>query len=457
MSGTGTTARLRRLLRERAGLTARHLSDHELIRLARRAVGAEDDPEALADRIGADFLSWERLLALVTVGETYFLRGGEQIAALREHLLPRLVEARRDVRRLRLWSAGCATGEEAYSLAMLLAELPGLAGWDVVVLGTDVNPAALDVARAGRYTSWSLRGVSPAAVERHLHREGREHVVDPALRARVRFAAASLTDPRDPTGGIVDGLFDLVLCRNVLMYLDPRVVPDLLHRIAARLAPDGALLVSPSEWHLPTAAGLASERVGAAVAFRGGVPADPGGAGRRVDLWDPAPPLPGLDLTGPVAPGRAPASRSGNGRPPAPRAAGLTALLADARRSASEGRLDDADRALDRILDLEPLSAPAHLLRALVLQERGRPDDALAHLRRCLYADPELLIGRFALGALLRQLGRHDRAAAELRRLAAALAAHPHDLAVPHGDDLTVRQLAGQVRAHLATLEEVPV
>ncbi|KAB2853105.1 MAG: protein-glutamate O-methyltransferase, partial [Anaerolineae bacterium] len=112
---------------------------------------------------------WQALLAELTIGETYFMRDEAQIAALRDEILPALIQEKRRQRHfsLHFWSAGCATGEEPYTLAILLTDLlPDIDRWQIQVIGTDINEAALEIARVGRYREWSLRGTSASLRQR---------------------------------------------------------------------------------------------------------------------------------------------------------------------------------------------------------------------------------------------------------------------------------------------------
>jgi chemotaxis protein methyltransferase CheR len=157
-------------------------------------------------------------------------------------------------RPLSAWSAGCATGEEAYTLAMMLRDLGRCPGGDRI-LGTDVSARALEVARTGRYRAWSLRQLPAALRARHFDDEpGSVRVVAPA-RAPVRFAHHNLLGP--PPHGAP---FDLVVCRNVLLYFKAEAARSLLGRLHAALRPGGLLLVGPVEE--PLAAGLPFERIG---------------------------------------------------------------------------------------------------------------------------------------------------------------------------------------------------
>ena len=136
-------------------------------------------------------------------GETYFFRDHGQFDLLRLRLLPELIERRRGAKTLRLWSAGCASGEEAYSLAMLVDMLlPERDGWDILILGSDIDQTALAKARRGHYGQWSFRMVPPALQQRYFQRKGDEWALDERIRRMVTFRAGDLIGEPFPGSGI---------------------------------------------------------------------------------------------------------------------------------------------------------------------------------------------------------------------------------------------------------------
>lgn len=170
----------------------------------------------------------------MTINETSFFRDLKPFEMLREVILPRLIEQRRSERRLRVWSAASSTGQEAYSLAMLIAEyFPSLAGWDVKIIGTDISRQVVDYARKGRYRRLEVnRGLPARMLLKYMHREGEEWEVSAAIRAMCEFHCANLCAP-------LPGLpvFDLVLLRNVLLYFpqeDRRAVFQHVYRHMGR-------------------------------------------------------------------------------------------------------------------------------------------------------------------------------------------------------------------------------
>ena len=202
------------------------------------------DLSALADRVraGAEPLGSEVVEAMTT-NESFFFREERAFSHLLEQALPRLHAARPSGARLRVWSAACSTGQEAYSLAMRLAEGAGPAGREVEIVGTDISTAAVARAREGTYSQFEVqRGLPIRALTRHFRQEGSCWRINEGLRQAVRFRTWNLLGDLAPLG-----MFDVVLCRNVLIYFDAATKARVLEAIGARLAQDGVLYLGGAE------------------------------------------------------------------------------------------------------------------------------------------------------------------------------------------------------------------
>jgi chemotaxis protein methyltransferase CheR len=228
-----------------AGAAERTLGD--ALRRAARELGLAR--ETFVERLrGRDPAALEALVEQALVRETYFFRHPEQLAGVARWL----AEAPR-TRPLALWSAGCSSGEEAWTLAMLLRDA-GRAGCGDTVLGTDRSPRAIAAAREARYGEWSLRGVGPALRLRHFHGVEGGVTPGPGPWPGVQFRRHDLV--HEPVPG---GDFDLVVCRNVLLYFRQATAAGVLRRLAEAVRPGGMLLLGPVEE--PAAAALGFERV----------------------------------------------------------------------------------------------------------------------------------------------------------------------------------------------------
>jgi chemotaxis protein methyltransferase CheR len=186
----------------------------------------------------------DQVVDAMTTNETSFFRDNHPFDTLRKSILPGLIEKRASSRTLRIWSAACSTGQEPYSLAMILKDhFPILGGWKVEIVATDISPSVLERARNGLYSTFEVqRGMPIQMLIRHFDQVDQHWRVKPELRQNIAFRSANLLDDIS-----ILGTFDIVLCRNVLIYFDQPTKTRILHAIARRLAPDGALLLGGAE------------------------------------------------------------------------------------------------------------------------------------------------------------------------------------------------------------------
>jgi chemotaxis protein methyltransferase CheR len=180
----------------------------------------------------------------MTINETSFFRDLKPFEMFREVILPRLIERRQDARRLRIWSAASSTGQEAYSLAMVIAEhFPELAHWDVKIIGADISRQVVNYAQNGRYRRLEVnRGLPARMLLKYMTRDGEEWVVSPQIRSICEFQYANLCAPLS-----LLPVFDLVLLRNVLLYFTQQDRRALFREIHRKLAPDGYLVLGNAE------------------------------------------------------------------------------------------------------------------------------------------------------------------------------------------------------------------
>ncbi len=203
---------------------------------------------------------WQQLIQLLTTGESYFFRDRGQFQLLRQQILPELIRERsHDAAAhgikpsLRLWSAGCSTGEEAYSLAILVHQLiPDLTKWNLFILGTDINAAAIVKAKDGFYSSWSFRALDEEIQAKYfrVHRDGWK--LDETICKMVTFAPGNLVTDHFPAFQLNLSNIDLIICRNVFIYFTPEVIAKVLKKLSGALTPNGYLMTGHAELHSQT-------------------------------------------------------------------------------------------------------------------------------------------------------------------------------------------------------------
>jgi chemotaxis protein methyltransferase CheR len=391
---------------------------------------------------------WGRIASRLTVGETYFFRDRACFDALEQHVLPALVAARRSegLLRLRLWSAGCATGEEPYSLAILLDRLlPDRSRWGLTLLATDINRDALDVAERGRYREWSFRETPPWIRDRYF-RAGRGETweLDARIRGMVTLAPLNLADDGYPSIITNTGAMDLILCRNVLMYFGPAAQREAVGRLQRALVTGGWLVLSPVEASPELLRPLLPVHFPASVFHRKERPLE---AALPPQIW-PAETSPPPALEFPVTletnagPARLPAESPVEER--------RDGSLAAARALADQGKLESARLVCEAVLARDRLEPDAHLLLAAICQELGDIPAAVDGLRRAVYLAPDSAPAHFLLGALLLRGGARRRGRKCLETAFRLLESVPSEQALDGAGGLTAGRLKETARAYLA-------
>jgi chemotaxis protein methyltransferase CheR len=425
----------------------------------------------------------------LTVGETYFFREPKTFEILADHVLPALIRSRRGERRLRLWSAACCTGEEAYSLAILLRQtLRDIDDWNVTILATDLNPNFLRKAATGSYGNWSFRD-TPGWIKHHYFSKtaAGDFEIVPEIRRMVRFARLNLVEDVYPSAAKDIHAMDLIFCRNVLMYFSARQVAKVIQKLYRAQTDSGWLIVSPSE--------------SSHVLFRPYVTIDfPGvilhqkDSGRAPGLEPcsaapheapvfnapaqaPVLELPEAALVEPQEPppvshqvSHAPATEPAltpydeavalfSQRCYAEAADRLEKLASSpatpsqvfhllARALANQGKLADALGWSDYGIAADKLNPASYYLRALVLQEQGAMEDAAASLRRALYVDQNFVLAHFALGNIARSAGKAQEAEKHLKNALQILRSYQEDDILSESEGIT----AGRLREIITSL-----
>ncbi|MEA5467962.1 CheR family methyltransferase [Spirulina sp. 06S082] len=203
--------------------------------------------DRLTTELPEDSQEWQNLICLLTNPESYFFRDRGQFSLLERYILPQLIERRQQTKTLRLWSAGCSTGEESYSLAIVLDRLlPDIDRWDLLILGTDINREMLQRAREGLYGNWSFRTSETALQKQYFQTTDRGYRLRDRLRQRVRFQYCNLTNCADFSDSKPD-FFDLIVCRNVFIYFTQSAIEKTLQTFSRSLSSDGYFLTGHAE------------------------------------------------------------------------------------------------------------------------------------------------------------------------------------------------------------------
>jgi len=354
---------------------------------------------------------WLLLESAVTINETFFFRFAEQFAALKATILPAMIARHREDRRLRIWSVGCSTGAEAHSVAVLLADLlgEGIADWRIALTGTDIDEAALAAARKAEYSSWALRTMGEGERVRLFDRIGERYRLKDRYRGIARFERHNLLAMIDAAAPMGFSEYDLILCRNVLIYFRQDDATAIVGALAGRLAADGILLLGHAEPNPGFDAVADSGQTAGILTYHMlGSRQKPAPAPPPIE----APPAPMARAPRP-APVRKPAA------PPVPAAAPAVIRAPD---------------------------AVTHYAAALDALASGDKDRAERAFRDALYLDRSFAMAHYQFGHYLLAQGRAPdgrRSLTNALRVATALAP---DTELAEGDGMTAGAMAAAIR-----------
>lgn len=442
----------------------------------------------------------DTLVCRLTIGETYFFRERKSFDALEAQILPALISSRRGKeKRLRIWSAGCSTGEEAFSIAILLHRLiADLPQWNITILATDVNPASLCKADRGEYSDWSFRGIPRWIKERFFTRnaEGRFEIAD-TIRKMVTFASLNLAD--DPFPSLVNNTnaMDIIFCRNVLMYFAPHQAKKVIDNFHHSLLPGGWLVVSPCETSHILFRQFETVGFDEAIFYRKDSRRKPLTAVQPCEAFmGTSAPLPILEAASgtirnpvfnpqPVRPFHAPPIVQPAAKPKVAdfdevlalyaqglytdAAAKLTELLTNgdglanlppfgnaatllARTLANQGNFTAALEWCEKAVAVNKLDPEIRYLQAIIFQEQGLIDAAVAALKQTLYLDQTFVLAHFALANLFLGSGKIKEAAKQLENAASLLASYGDDDILPGSEGMSARRL-GEIIAETMAKE----
>jgi chemotaxis protein methyltransferase CheR len=430
----------------------------------------------------------EILAAYLTIGETYFFREKRSLEILQERIVPELIRAHASRGRpIRIWSAGCASGEEPYSIAIVLNKLmAGLKPGDVEILATDINTRSLQKASQGIYSSWSFRSTPPWVRRTCFETAANDRsAIDSALKKMVRFAPLNLAnDHYAPLSNCTGGL-DVIFCRNVLMYFTPMGMRKVIRQLYRYLAADGWLIVSPTETSHVLFSEFATVNLGDVTLYRKSPAALASAVGGVATSSIPSPewtvqatiPLrtSGFQIIQETPDKESPDKESPDKQPDSVRA-GLPAvcygellrlyeqgcyeaagqmaatllsqngrdaqtMLLLARIYANQGKLAEALAWCDKAIAADKMAARAHYLRAMILQEQSSIAEALLALRHAVYVEPQFVLGHFALGNLTLKHGSPTESQKHFENVLLLLARYGPEDIVPESDGLPAGRL----------------
>ncbi len=363
-------------------------------------------------------------------------------------MLPELIRKNQDSRRLRIWHAGCSIGAEPYSVAILLEQdfARELAGWEVSIIATDINRRFLGAARDGRFNDWALRSSTEEFRRACFVSEGLNWTLREPFRRRVSFQYHNLARHVFPSLANNLAAFDIIFCRNVMMYFERERMRHLVGCFRESLVEGGWMLVGPSEADIELfrefrtvnvpGTTLYQKTLNSVPRFSWSFPAAP--KMEAPPVWQPAP----LEINVPLPPSAVLAPPDADDE------------LVAVRTLADHGEWKAAMYRCQALLKSEPLRAEAHFFQALLLENMGELTASEQALRRAIYLDRDYALPHYHLGLLLRRRGDKAGARRAFRNVSGILSAMDEQTVLALAEGMTIGDLKEIVASELEMLQE---
>jgi len=351
--------------------------------------------------------------------ETFFFRDHGQMFLLREKILPQLIEKNKLTKNLHIWSAACSSGEEIYSIAMILHELlPDIADWNIELTGTDINIQALEKARKGLYTHWSFRSVPESVIREYFTLAKSVYHLKDKIRNLVSFKYFNLVADISEFPGTTKDRFDLIICRNVFIYFNHDGIEKAVNNFIKALKPEGYLLTGHSELAnrhfeglslIPFEESFIYRKVDSKIVSRSALPAKLKSNDSGV-VSEPLFHLPKKRTAAKIDLPADPENPAFDVLPPHNELKNETDLLALARTKANSGRLDEAKNLCDRLNEQDPFNHDAYFLLGQIANEQGELENAIALFNKVLYLNHQFFPASVELASIYDFLGEKQRA-----------------------------------------------
>ena len=465
------------------GLVYYRDKENELCRKIDKAVkrsGATDYREYLTmiqnnrHEISREF---DNLVSELTIGETHFFRDEKLFMGIKDTVLPAVIEKNKTRKKLWIWSAGCATGEEAYSISILINRYFShrLQDWDIRITGTDINRSFLHQAVNGVYTEWSFRGTPGEIRQDCFYRNENSWHIQPEHQKNVFFQYHNLVSM--PVPSIFHNLFsfDIIFCRNVMIYFDSKTIRKLIRKFQESLVPDGWLVVGHADHNIRYFGSFKTVMLPGTSFYQNTAGGSEMVLNNRAGIFKTPFPA-GLDIAGKTGSADDPKSRSstyapgervaldgtGKSKQSGDRQAEVLKQRLSEKKSSdlpaltaliNRGRWEDASLLCEALLKATPVDATLYLLSAFILEQKGLANDAVASLRKALYLDRKFVVGHYHLGLLHQNLGDLKKAEKSFDNVINLLQDYDENYNFELADGISAGELKALSEFHLEVLK----
>lgn len=341
---------------------------------------------------------YNELISIITVCESYFFRDEEQMLCIKNFLLPEIInsKSKSGYKSIRVWSAGCAAGQEIYSIAILINELiSDPQNWRLQLYGTDINAKALNQARAGVYSSWALREVSEHTIRKYFNIVRDEYYLTNKIKSMVRFSYHNLLDENNFSSELESTNFDLILCRNVILYFNPDIIESIINRLSHCLAKDGVLFLSPVDRSKYAVTSLKKEEKNKVVYFVNTKAED---VVKKELLSEKEPFI---------------VSSETNNQEKSSKKVEINKHLSDplheAMLCASRGDFDMAHHICNEFAGKDKLNFLVYFVNALILKQENFSQDAEINFKKSIFLNNKFIDAHYCLGVLLIQQNKVEK------------------------------------------------
>jgi chemotaxis protein methyltransferase CheR len=417
----------------------------------------------------------KKLASHLTVGETYFWREEQVFNALAGSILPDIIGAKKmDEKSIRIWCAGCSTGEEPYSVAMALHRtIPKINEWDISILATDIDHTALAKAKTGIYREWSFRNAPDWLKTKYFHRvDNQKYEIIPEIKKMVTFSDFNLTNDNFLSTVCENNKIDIIFCRNVLMYFTDEWVTRITDNFFHSLKDEGWFFVSSCELSLLLNSQFKVVNFPGALLYRKGkngssrplsviddentgvinlpdthnfmpyLPVEKSECLKvETDEFNPARMTDVIQSEGPSTLYHKLSAVEAQLIDSLPSEPTITDKIFNIRLLADKGFLSESLSLCNDTIALEKLSSGLYFLRASILQELDKVSEAINSLKKAIYIDPDYVIGHFTIGNLYTRQGNHKTANRYYKNVLDLLGRHTSNDILPESEGLSVNYL----------------
>ncbi len=410
------------------------------------------------------------LASHLTISETYFWREPQVFTALTDFILPELIKSKKNGEKsIRIWSAGCSTGEEPYSVAIALHKtIQKIKDWDITILATDINPKALSKAVSGIYSTWSFRNSPSWLKTRYFRNMGdRQLEIIPEIKQMVNFTCLSLVEMSALSNA---STMDIILCRNVLMYFTSEWVTKISQNLFNSLSEDGWFVVSSSELSSYVFPQFTPVNFPGAVLYRKGTNGSVLPLSFIASAKEDLQPIQPIELSAAQAQPILPFTSSPvkpilpiTPSPPLhvthsaiqqpltiPEESSDDKIFA-IRLLANAGQLEEALSLCNEAIATQKLVSGLYFLRASILQELGKSSEAIISLKQAIYIDPDYIMGHFTLGNLFIRQGNTKNAERYFNNVLDLLSKRENDEILPESEGLSVKYIMEIILSNMQT------